>query len=102
MLFWTWRAAELPGLEANFRRLKQLLPGKRVLLGCYMWNFGEPNGPMPLAQLARQCDLGLRWLQAGEIEGLIFLGTNICDLDLEAVEWTRRWIATHGDKPLKR
>ncbi|HOC51295.1 MAG TPA: twin-arginine translocation signal domain-containing protein [Verrucomicrobiota bacterium] len=102
VLFWTWRAAELPGLEANFRRLKQLLPGKRVLLGCYMWNFGEPNGPMPLAQLARQCDLGLRWLQAGEIEGLIFLGTNICDLDLEAVEWTRRWIATHGDKPLKR
>ena len=102
MLFWTWRAAELSGLEANFRRLKQLLPGKRVLLGCYMWNFGAPNGPMPLAQLARQCDLGLRWLQAGEIEGLIFLGTNICDLDLEAVEWTRRWIATHGDKPLKR
>lgn len=100
VLFWTWVPSELKGLKRNFRRLKQLLPGMRVLLGCYMWNFSAPPGPMPLSLLKGQCDLGLRWLQAGEIEGMIFLGTNICDLDLEAVEWTRRWIEEHGDRPL--
>jgi hypothetical protein len=102
VLFWTWTPPELEGLERNFRRLKQLLPGKKVLLGCYMWNFSVPPGPMPLPLLKRQCDLGLRWLKAGDIEGMIFLATNICDLDIEAVEWTRRWIAEHGDEPLKK
>ena len=100
VLFWTWTPPELEGLERNFTRLKQLLPGKKVLLGCYMWNFSAPPGPMPLPLLKRQCDLGLRWLKAGDIEGMIFLATNICDLGLEAVEWTRRWIAEHGDEPL--
>jgi len=102
VLFWTWTPPELEGLERNFRRLKQLLPGKKVLLGCYMWNFSVPPGPMPLPLLKRQCDLGLRWLKAGDIEGMIFLATNICDLGLEAVAWTRRWIAEHGDEPLKK
>ena len=101
VLFWTWRPSELESLERNFRRLKQLLPGKKVLLGCYMWNFSAPPGPMPLPLLKRQCELGLRWLKAGDIEGMIFLATNICDFDLEAVEWTRRWIAEQGDEPLK-
>lgn len=36
----------------------------------------------------------------GRIEGVIFLATNICDLDLETVIWTRRWIAEVGDRPL--
>jgi hypothetical protein len=102
VLFWTWTPPELEGLERNFRRLKQLLPGKKVLLGCYMWNFSVPPGPMLLPLLKRQCDLGLRWLKAGDIEGMIFLATNICDFGLEAVEWTRRWIAEHGDEPLKK
>jgi hypothetical protein len=39
-------------------------------------------------------------LREGKIEGMIFLASNICDLDLETVEWTRRWIADVGDQSL--
>jgi len=31
---------------------------------------------------------------------MIFLASCICDLDLEAVEWTRDWIAARGPQPL--
>jgi hypothetical protein len=48
--------------------------------------------------MEQQCELGRRWLQAGEIEGIVFLGSNIMDKGLEAVEWTRRWIAEHGEE----
>ena len=48
-----------------------------------------------------QSELGLEWLKAGEIEGIIFLGTNIMDKNLETVKWTREWIASVGGEKLK-
>jgi hypothetical protein len=96
---WTWRAAELANLERNFARFERLAPGKRTVLGCYMWDYGDSR-PMPVEMMRRQCDLGLSWLQAGRIEGMVFLATCICDLGVEAVEWTRDWIAEVGDQRL--
>jgi len=51
--------------------------------------------------MEHQCELGLKWLRAGEIEGMIFLGTNIMDKNLKTVEWTREWITRVGDETLK-
>ena len=31
---------------------------------------------------------------------MIFLASNICDQELDAVEWTRKWIESVGDDPL--
>jgi hypothetical protein len=53
---------------------------------------------MPLPVMEQQCSLGLRWLQEGRIEGMIFLASCLCDLGLEPVEWTRKWIAEHGGR----
>ena len=97
--FWTWQAKDLENLETNLAMLKTLAPGKAVVLGCYMWDFGAKQ-PMPIRAMRRQCELGLRWLKEGRIRGLIFLGTPICDLDLEAVAWTRKWIKDVTDRPL--
>ncbi len=51
--------------------------------------------------MQKQSELGLAWLKSGEIEGMIFLGSNIMDKNLKAVEWTREWIAKVGHKLLK-
>lgn len=97
---WTWKAEELDDLEANFARFEELVPqGTQKYLGLYMWDFGAKQ-PMPVARMRNQAEQGLRWLRAGRIDGLIFLGTNLCDRELEAVEWTRRWIDRVGDRPL--
>ena len=64
-----------------------------------MWDYGEKK-PMPLELMQHQCELGHEWLRQGRIDGMIFLASCICDLDLEAVEWTRQWIAHNGDEPL--
>jgi len=101
LTFWTWRAEDLTNLESNFATFDRLLPGRRKVLGCYMWDFGA-NRPMPVKAMEQQCELGRAWLHAGRIEGLIFLASPICDLELEAVEWTRRWIADVGDEEIDR
>jgi hypothetical protein len=61
-----------------------------------MWDYGAKQ-PMPVETMKRQCETGLRWLKAGRIDGMIFLASCICDLDLPAVEWTREWIAKAGE-----
>jgi hypothetical protein len=93
--YWTWTAAELADLEKKFARFEQIVGDKRRVLGIYMWDYGAKR-PMPVAALEKQCLLGQHWLQEGRIDGLIFLASCICDLGLEAVDWVRRWIGTHG------
>jgi hypothetical protein len=97
--FWTWDSEKLRGLEANLERLEKVTPRCGRMLGCYLWDYGQKK-PMPLDLMQEQCELGLEWLQQGRIEGMIFLASCICDLELEAVEWTRNWIAKVGDQRL--
>ncbi|OHE87370.1 MAG: hypothetical protein A3G75_14580 [Verrucomicrobia bacterium RIFCSPLOWO2_12_FULL_64_8] len=98
--FWTWQGEGLAGLEENFNRLERLVPeARRRVLGCYMWDYGQKR-PMPLKLMELQCELGLRWLKERRIDGMIFLASCICDLDLDAVEWTRTWVQQVGDRAL--
>ncbi|GMV36067.1 MAG: hypothetical protein AMXMBFR61_05750 [Fimbriimonadales bacterium] len=97
--FWTWRAEDLTTLAESFARFETSAPDMRKVLGCYMWDYGT-NTPMSLEHMQQQCELGIEWLRSGRIEGMVFLATCICDLNLKAVEWTRRWIARVGDDVL--
>lgn len=98
--FWTWEVKELSRLNEIFKRLEELLPGSRKLLGCYLWDYDKKR-PMPLDRMEKQCETGLQLLRDQRVEGLIFLASCICDLNLDAVEWTRDWIAHVGDTPLR-
>ncbi|MHB9032408.1 MAG: hypothetical protein ACYC6L_05115 [Anaerolineae bacterium] len=89
--FWTWKAAELPNLKRNLARARALAPGKRLIQGCYMWDYGAGK-EMSVENMRWQCEQGLEMLKSGEIDGLIMLASCICDLDLHAVRWTREWI----------
>lgn len=97
--FWTWKPELLSSLEQNFARAEALASGKRKVLGIYLWDY---NGcqPVPIALMEHQCRLGLEWLHAGRIDGIIFLASCVCDLELDAVEWTRRWVARVGEELL--
>jgi hypothetical protein len=90
--FWTWDSAQLKQLESNFAKLEAVAPASSKVLGCYLWDYAKKQ-PMPLDLMQRQCRLGREWLEAGRIEGMIFLASCVCDLELQAVEWLHRWIA---------
>ena len=91
--YWTWKASDMVHLEENFDKVRRIADkcDCRLALGCYMFNSGEKK-PMPVDLMEKQCQLGLKWLNDGSIDGMVFLPSCICDLNLEAVEWTRNWI----------
>lgn len=95
---WTWWSKNLDALENNVGCVERLAPGKRLVLGCYMYDYGADQ-PMSVAAMERQCQTGLEWLKTGRIHGMIFLTSCLCDLDLESVEWTRTWIKQVGETP---
>ena len=97
---WTWNPAQLDQLEQNLKKLEALAPDKGILLGCYLYDFNG-NAPLPVARMKQQTEMGYRWLREGRIKGMLFLGTPMVDLGLEAVEWTREWVAKVKDEPCK-
>lgn len=96
---WTWKAQDLIYLEKNLERLESLAPKVKKILGCYMYDYGESK-KMPLQSMEKQCEQGLQWLKEGRIDGMVFLASCICDLNLESVEWTREWIEKVGTEIL--
>jgi hypothetical protein len=97
---WTGNPAELVNLEANLKKLETVAPKAKKLLGCYVIDYATKQG-IPVAAMQLQCETGLRWLKAGRIDGMIFLGNTVMDLGFESVEWTRQWIRKVGDTKLK-
>jgi hypothetical protein len=96
----TRAASDIPKLEPNFERLCSLYPKARKILGVYMWDYLGSRGPIPLRLMKHQCDLALKWLKSGRIEGVTFVGSPMCDMDIDAVEWTRRWVQHVGEQRL--
>jgi hypothetical protein len=99
--YWTWNAKDLVGLEEGFKQAERAAPRARKVLGCYMWDYGDSK-PIPILLMEKQCKTGLQWLREGRIDGMIFLASCICDMEIEAVEWTRNWIREVGDQILQR
>ena len=101
--FWTGETAELATLDQNLTRLEKLAPKSRKLLGCYTAEYDGHRTPMwlplPVPAMKHQCEVGLRWLREGRIEGIIIYG-NFFDLGWESVEWARSWIQKIGDMNL--
>ena len=95
---WTWHATNLVNLEENVAHCERKYPGKPIVLGLYLYNYGIDVGrPMARDLLKHQCEVALKLAHAGRIEGIVFLTIND---DPGAVQWTADWIARVGDQKL--
>jgi hypothetical protein len=66
-------------------------PDKKLLLGIYMFDF--PSGaPLSDEQMEDQCEIGLRWLREGRLDGLIFEANSVMGVGLASEKWLREWI----------
>jgi hypothetical protein len=94
---WIWNGADIHRIEASFKKYRTLVPDKPTLLGIYMWDFG---GKKELSKefMVKQLDYAYRLYKEGQIEGMIFHCTPLCNKGLAAVDYARQWIAKHGDE----
>ena len=100
LTIWEMDCSKIPRVEDNLLKIERLHPRRRKMLGCYLVDYPKKQG-VPVDLMKHQCEVGLRWLKQGRIEGIIFMGNTTMDLGFESVEWTRRWIQQVGDTKLK-
>ena len=89
--YWIWKSEGIDELEKCFDKFCKIIPDKRKALGIYMWDYGNSK-EMPIELFKKECDIGLRWLKEGKIEGIIFLASCIVDLGFSSVEYVKRLI----------
>lgn len=92
---WIWDGRDIAGIDASFKKYRSLVPHKPTLLGIYMWDFGGKK-ELSVDFMARQLDYARTLYKEGQIEGLIFHCTPLCNKGLAAVDYARQWIARHG------
>lgn len=97
VLYWTWNGTNLSELRKQFAKYRAIAPGKRTLLGIYMWDFGA-HAPLDMQHMKNQLDIALEFYRSGEIDGLVFHCTPLVNKGLETVEYARNWLAKHGEE----
>lgn len=97
MTLWEWKGSNLARLDSNIDKFIDKTSDKRRLVGCYLYNYGE-RMPMTVDQMAHQLEICLQRIKQGDIEGIVFCANTVVDIGLEAVAFTRDWIAKNGNK----
>ncbi|MFA7173573.1 MAG: hypothetical protein WC340_09190 [Kiritimatiellia bacterium] len=93
---WTWDSTELPQLEERFGKIEKMFPDKKKMLGIYLFDF--KNGcPVPKALMELQCELGLKLLKEGRLDGMIFEANSVMGVGFPNDAWARQWIQRVGD-----
>lgn len=93
---WTYQAERLSCLEDTYQKMRAVWGEERPLLaGCYMWDF-PGRKPIPQELMEFQLDTYYRWLKEGKIDGLILCHNWLVDLDIQAVQYTKKWIEKYG------
>jgi hypothetical protein len=98
IIMWTWKESDVSLIDAKFELFKQMTAGKRRMLGCYLYNFGE-NRQATGAAVRWQLDRYREMIRAGEAEGVVLHTNTMADLDYEAYDVAIDWMRVHGDEP---
>ena len=93
---WTSNSKELPQLERRFVKVEEMFPGKKKLLGIYLFDFHN-HYPVPKDMMELQCELGLKLMKEGRLDGMIFEANSVMGAGFENDQWTRQWIQRVGE-----
>lgn len=97
---WTWKATEIKNMRQNYETLRKITgPDKRIVLGNYMWDYGNAQHMRP-EDMQYQLDLQYEMLKSKEIDGIIFCSNCTADCGLETSDMVRDFIAKHGDEEI--
>lgn len=96
---WCWKESDVHEIAEKWDQFVRMTPGKRRLLGVYLWNFGE--GKQATAKSVRQqLDFCREKMLSGELEGFILHTNTMGDMELPAYVECEKWMDEHGDEEL--
>ena len=98
--FWTWHPFHLMSLRENLGFLAGKLPGKKINLGVYLWDFSAGK-PIDDKLMEHQLEVALEMLHTGAIDGLTICASCIMGLGIKEEEIFASWLEKHGEEEIK-
>ncbi len=89
--FWTWYGENIPDMEKNLPWARSLTKEGRVILGVYMYDYGNSRILSDDAMRA-QLDFAYEKLVSGEIEGVMICSNCCADIGLTTTDITKKWL----------
>ena len=78
---WVWAKSELPALDLTVEKCRNAFPGKEIMMGIFMHDYGMSDLGMPPEMLEFQLDKSRKYLSEGKINDIAILG------DREIEKW---------------
>ncbi len=100
MSFWTWHSFHLKVLREHLDYLMGRVPGKKLNLGVYLWDFSQGK---PLADefMQMQLDVALERFRAGKLDSISLCSNCIMGIGIKAEETFLRWLDKYGDEEIQ-
>ncbi len=89
--FWTWFGENLDNLEENYQKIRALAGKKRMLMGVYMWDYGN-KCTLSDERMHHQIEFVEEKTAKGEIEGIILCSNCVADIGLSAERIVYDWL----------
>ena len=89
--FWVWYAENIPNLPAYLEWARSLTKDGRVILGLYMWDYGNGR-EVPDELMKYQLGFAYEKLASGRLEGVMLHSSNNSDIGLNSTNIAKEWI----------
>jgi hypothetical protein len=82
---------DLKNLDSYMELCSRAFPGKRVILGLYIYDFALRR-PMPMELLKFEFEAAARYIREGKIDSFIVLGANVIELARDRATWVKNFL----------
>ena len=94
IILWTWNKNDLPGLEMNVEKTRYLFPGRKIMMGLFMFDYGLTVLPNDLPSIAFQLEMSRRLLT--EKNDIVILETANISVAVAEISGTPKGICSHA------
>ena len=74
VILWTWDKNHLMDLDVNIEKCLRLFPGKPIMMGVFMFDYGLTCLPNDVPSIQYQLEKARKYLQEGKIQDIVILG----------------------------
>ncbi|MBR7104236.1 MAG: hypothetical protein IKC65_04775 [Lentisphaeria bacterium] len=98
VILWFWWKTDLMELDLALEKCRALFPGKPIMLGIFMFDYGAACLPNSAATMNYHLEKARRHLAAGKIQDIVILGDREIEKCPEAAEAVKNFIQSEFAK----
>ena len=74
VILWTWNVQDLTDIEMNVEKCRLVFPGKKIMMGVFMFDYGLTIMPNQPDAMIYQLTKAKKFLREGKIDDVVILG----------------------------